>query len=289
MLLSEFIAEVNYNVRGTDDDSPTVGDTDWEQWVVYANAKKDEMYDSKKWTSAFKTDRPTEIGTVTTAGTTYLVGVGTYFNDYNIGDKITVSGETVRTIATITDDTHLTVSVAFSTTAGSLTYTLDTIIITATQSYSAHRNLMSLSDEVCVLDTDEAYHYYKLIHPEERNRLVQEVFLSELRPKLLTFTSAISSTDQIIGGSLKMPGYYRPADIDSTDEDADIPTDDPHWLAMATAAEVSFNDITYEDKYGDLAGKAGNLWRNMYRNDRRGTYSNPRVTPTNVRRITGFR
>ncbi len=64
-------------------------------------------------------------GTVQTAGTTSLVGTGTQFtNTFKVGDTITVSGETIRTIATITDDTHLTVSVAFSTSVSGLTYTL---------------------------------------------------------------------------------------------------------------------------------------------------------------------
>jgi hypothetical protein len=63
-------------------------------------------------------------GTVTTAGTTALIGIGSNFTDYTVGDTIKVEGETLRTIATITDDTHLTVSVAFSTTAAGLTYTM---------------------------------------------------------------------------------------------------------------------------------------------------------------------
>jgi hypothetical protein len=61
-------------------------------------------------------------GTVTTAGTTALVGVNSNFTDYIVGDTITVDGETIRTIATITDDTHLTVGVAFATSESELTY-----------------------------------------------------------------------------------------------------------------------------------------------------------------------
>ena len=50
---------------------------------------------------------------------------GTQFtNTFKVGDTITVSGETIRTIATIPSDTSLTVTVAFSTTASSLSYTL---------------------------------------------------------------------------------------------------------------------------------------------------------------------
>lgn len=66
----------------------------------------------------------TGVGTVTTNGTVNLVGIGTTFTStFSVGDFITVSGETVRTIASITDDTHLIVTVAFSTSSGSHTYT----------------------------------------------------------------------------------------------------------------------------------------------------------------------
>jgi hypothetical protein len=67
------------------------------------------------------------VGTVSTPGSsTTLTGVGTQFtNTFKVGDTLTVAGETVRTIATITSDTVLDVSVAFSVTARSaVAYTL---------------------------------------------------------------------------------------------------------------------------------------------------------------------
>jgi hypothetical protein len=66
----------------------------------------------------------TGIGTVATNGTTALVGTSTVFSrSFVVGDTISVAGETDRFIATITDSTHLTVTVAFSTTATGLAYT----------------------------------------------------------------------------------------------------------------------------------------------------------------------
>lgn len=65
----------------------------------------------------------TGLGTVTTNGTTALVGDDdTEFLNLTAADTIRVSGETVRTIATITDDSHLTVSSAFSTSESGLSY-----------------------------------------------------------------------------------------------------------------------------------------------------------------------
>jgi hypothetical protein len=66
---------------------------------------------------------PAGPGTVATSGTSALVGTGTTFtNTFKVGDAITVAGETARTVATITDNTHLTVTAAFATTASGLTY-----------------------------------------------------------------------------------------------------------------------------------------------------------------------
>ena len=63
------------------------------------------------------------VGTVATNGSTTLTGTSTTFlTDYAVGDAILVSGETIRTIATITSNTSLTSTVAFSTTASGLSY-----------------------------------------------------------------------------------------------------------------------------------------------------------------------
>lgn len=63
------------------------------------------------------------IGTVATNGTTTLTGTDTQFTKiFKVGDTITVSGETIRTIASITSDTVLDSTVAFSTTASSLAF-----------------------------------------------------------------------------------------------------------------------------------------------------------------------
>lgn len=64
-----------------------------------------------------------QSGTVTTNGTTTLAGSGTLFTQiFEPGDTIYVSGETVRVIAAVASDTSLTVTSAFSTSTGSLTF-----------------------------------------------------------------------------------------------------------------------------------------------------------------------
>ena len=61
-------------------------------------------------------------GTVTTDVTTALVGVGSNFTDFTVGDTIKVKGETIRTIATITDDNNIVADTAFTSNTDSLTY-----------------------------------------------------------------------------------------------------------------------------------------------------------------------
>ena len=79
----------------------------------------------------------TGFGTVTTNGTTTLSGSGTakFTRDFKVGDQIFVSGESVRTITNIGNDTTLTVSAAFATSAGGLSYTRYAWDITDTFSY----------------------------------------------------------------------------------------------------------------------------------------------------------
>lgn len=71
----------------------------------------------------FNDSKVTGTGTVTTAGTTTLTGSGTLFlSELQVGDEILVSGEGRRTIDAIASDTSLTVTVAFATSVGSLTF-----------------------------------------------------------------------------------------------------------------------------------------------------------------------
>src|SRR3990167_10230807 len=138
MTLASFYTRVSHALRGTDEDSPTHGDEEAVYWLNILNRKKDELFENTthNWSNTFKETAPNEPGTVATVATTALTGTSTFFTDYAVGDKITVSGETVRTIATITSDTALTVSVAFSNTASSKTFTRAAIIDDVFTSYS---------------------------------------------------------------------------------------------------------------------------------------------------------
>jgi len=138
-----------------------------------------------------------------------------------------------------------------------------------------------------VLDGDGHRTDFRIIKPEEKNFHHQEVFIAGQDPQTLYFSNEITTGQGIIGGTLYLPGYFMPDDFYG-DNDT-IPVDDAYWLVMATAAEIAFNDLTYEDKFADLNAKANELWTQMVSNNRRGTYDNSRITPTNVRRIRDTR
>lgn len=289
MTLESLITKINYALRGTDDNAPSFGDDEWDQWVSVANDLRDSALRdaNKSWKTMFKSckdSNPDEPGTVATTATTTLTGTGTNFTDYRVGDKINVSGETVRTIATITSDTVLTVTVAFSNTATGKTFWRDIIVATGVEEYKLHRRFYLPSNNAVITKTDGYDRDYGLVDPDDRE--TGKAYISGDEPQTVTFYDEIESTDDIVGGSLKMPGYYLPSQLSAS---TDLVTQvDPYWLIKATAAEIAFSDITYEDKYEDLNGQASTLYRSWIRRNRRGTVNQPRVSPVNVQRIPGF-
>lgn len=285
MTVSEWLDKVNFEYRGTDDDAPTFGDEEAVAWLSVLNTKKDEFYrDTKqRWGASFKQVAPNEPGTVATTGTTALTGTSTKFTDYQAGDTITVDGETSRIISTITSDTALTVTVAFSNTASSKTFTHKSIVATGDATYSLHRSFLVPSDIAYVTDTDGNVHEYDIVKPQERDRYTQQIFISGVEPQVANFAATIASTDQIVGGTLTVPGYYVPADLTATTDV--LPFRNPYWAVYSVAAELAYNDVVYETKAADLTEKANSLYKEMVVGNRTGTHANGRRVPVNVKRI----
>lgn len=211
-----------------------------------------------KWNSLFETTAPNETGTVATTGTTTLTGSGTFFTDYEVGDTVTVEGETVRTIATITSDTVLTVTVAFNTTDSGLTFTRQTIVNTSDLTYNLHRSLFLPSDYVKVTRTDDSFSEYPIVKAQQRNAYAQTTYIHGINPRKITFAQEID--DALAGGTLYVPGYYLPSDITETGL---IVVDDPNWLATITASELARNDPAKDDMHPILVGMANELYLRM--------------------------
>ena len=226
MTLQEFLNRVNYELRGTDDDAPTVGDEDANYWGSELNAVKTNWArdPNQKWDSLFVPD--TEIE--------------------------------------------------------------DAITDAAKPSWNIPTTFIMPSDKVEILLSDGTTLYeYDLTKGSERDRYNMKFYIAGRNPQKLYCSTAILTTDTIIGGKLYLPGYYEPADVDLEDADAIVPIDDPEYAVMAVAAKVAFADITYEDKYNDLNGQANVLYRQMTARNRRGTSSRPRKTPTRIPFVKG--
>jgi len=227
-----------------------------------ANRKKNEWArdSNQAWRQNFRSDITSvdQPGTVSTAGTTTLTGTGTYFEDFAVGDKITVSGETERIIATITDNTTLTVTVAFSNTASGKTFKRRPIITAGVQEYSLHRNFFMSSDYATVALTSQDV---PLTFAKPQDRISGDVYISGMRPKMLTFYQDIESGSFLEGGELQVPGYYIPSDLSATTDL--VPEGIEEWLMYAVAAELARNDPAKDSEFPNLLGMANDNYRKL--------------------------
>ena len=153
------------------------------------------------------------------------------------------------------------------------------------QVYDLPTDFLRPSDDVYVTTTDDQRIDFNLLKPQLRDFVPNPVFISGLNPQTLTFVDDITASSQLVGGTITVGGYYLPADMTAFTDT--VPVNDPNWLAMAVAAEIAFNDVSYEDKAPDLNAKANALYMAMKAANRRGTITHPRTIPTSVRRIRG--
>lgn len=158
-------------------------------------------------------------------------------------------------------------------------------VAAGTQTYDLDDEILIPADKVVVTTTDDIEVEYVICKPQERDRFDNAVYISGSDPQKLTFADTIASTDNVVGGTISIAGYFIPDDL-ASDSDT-IPVDDPYWLVYAVASELAFNDLTYEAKADSLNTKANNLYMQMNSNNRRGTNNNPRTVSTNVYHITG--
>ncbi len=156
-------------------------------------------------------------------------------------------------------------------------------VTAGTQTYDLEDTIILPADRVTVTTTTGHDIDYRLVKPQERGRYPHSVYISGRDPQTLTFSDTIESTDQIVGGTIYVAGYYMPDDLVNASDT--VPCDDPYWLVYAVASELAFNDLTYAAKAPDLVAKANNLWSGMVLSNRRGSGNNPRVARTNVTAI----
>lgn len=151
-----------------------------------------------------------------------------------------------------------------------------------TQSYDMDDTFLWPSDQIIVTVSDQD-HEFKVEKPQHRKR--GGVYFSGRDPVTLSFADTIKTNSQIVGGTIYAPGYYMPEPLVNGSDLVTV--DDPNWLVKAVAAEVAFNDVTYEDKYFDLNTEANALYLQMIEANKLGTASNPPSVAIELQKIRG--
>jgi hypothetical protein len=169
-------------------------------------------------------------------------------------------------------------------TAGNPTYSL-----AGTQNGIDLTTFMKPGKQVYIVYANSNREYIDIVRPGLADNMKRQVFISGQNPQVLQFSWTLASDDPAVGGTLYLPGYFRPADMDLTQGTTVVVVDDPDWLVMATAAQVAFNDITYDDKFADLNGQANVLYAQMAHRNKSIIAAERQPTPVNVYRIRGFR
>lgn len=164
---------------------------------------------------------------------------------------------------------------------------LGTVAAAAAPSYNLGVTYLAPANLAYVVTSEGHKVEYEIIEPQERDitSSARKLFIAGANPQVAYFTTEITATENIVDGTLYLPGFFMPADLALDDGDAVINLPDPYWGVMAVAAEIAFSDITYEDKAADLNAKATALYMQMVAKNRGGSYGNPRKVPTGVRRI----
>lgn len=161
---------------------------------------------------------------------------------------------------------------------------LGPITVSGALSFPLPAGFLDVAEGCYSLDANNARRYFNIIKPQEQTAQ-QAVFVAGMNPQTLYFSKAITAQDNFVGATLYLPAYVIPADIAGVTGNEVVVVDDVDWLAMATAAELAFNDITYESKAPDLNAKANDLYKKMLNVNRRGTPTHPRKSRYNVTRI----
>lgn len=224
--VTQAISEINYALRGIDDDAPIDGSDEWIYWLSVLNRVKRTLFRDVKqnWEESFATRN---VGTVTASAALTINLPSDFIAPSGNGDGI----------------------------------------------------------GVYVITTSGTRVNLDLVKPHQASSGERQVYVSGKTPKVLNFNFVISATDQIVGGTVYVPGYYMPADLTVAASVLSFPDND--WGVMATAAEIAFNDIVYETKSADLNAKANSLYTDMVNRNQRGFTGQPRKSVYNVRKITG--
>lgn len=165
---------------------------------------------------------------------------------------------------------------------------LGTVTASATPSYNIPTDFLGAAGNgdgvgAYVVTTDGQRVNLLLVKPQEASSSARQVYISGRNPQTLTFTTEIEATENIVGGTLYLTGYFMPADM--TSENDVVPLPNPQWGVFAAAGEIAFSDIIYENKATDINAKANNLYGMMKTANMRGISGAPRKMPYSIQRL----
>lgn len=174
---------------------------------------------------------------------------------------------------------------------------IGTITASAAPVYNLPTDFLALSGDenstagagggVYIIKTDGNRVDVNVIRPEERDSQNRAVYIAGSSPEKLHFTTPIVAGEDIIGGTLYAPAYFMPADL-SAESDV-LPFLNPNWACTAVAADIAFNDITFEDKAPDLNTKANDLYKKMLKRNKGQLHNAPQRVKYNVKPIRDTR
>lgn len=155
------------------------------------------------------------------------------------------------------------------------------VVATNTATYELDDDFFMPSDYALVERTDGTTVQYPIVPPQKRDQFDQSIYLSGINPKKATFAQTIDAG--LAGGTLKVPGYFIPADIAlATDF---VPVDIPEWLVYITASELARNDAAKDDQYVNLVNQANDLYRKMIDNNNGGAFLQPFSITNNMPQV----
>lgn len=161
---------------------------------------------------------------------------------------------------------------------------LGSVTASAAPSYDLPDTFLSPASNPYIITTDSKRVDLVLSTPQAQTPNIRTFYIAGINPQTLNCSNEIEATEDIVSGTIYLPGYYLPADL-TTGTDV-LPVADPDWLVMATASEIAFNDIVYEDKSADINAKANSLYQAMVANNRRAVFNQPTTITYNGYRIS---
>ena len=151
------------------------------------------------------------------------------------------------------------------------------------RTYELDDDISDLSDFVYLVKANGDRVEYNVIKPQQRSLHQKGVYISSNNPKAITFIDTVETTDELIGSIVTVPLFFIPEAITSGSDT--IVVDSPEWLIYETAAELVRNDPAKDDQYGNLAGKANDMYQKMIYQNATNPYLQPNGVPNEMPQI----